>query len=280
MTNSYRRFKVFLLTLCWLLVGFTSAQVEQGTALVHEISKVANRITVTILYDNTSAVDEVQEDWGFACLVEGMEQTVLFDTGTKSEVLLHNAEVLGKDLGQVDVLVLSHDHGDHTGGIVEVLEHNPEIEVYFPVSFPATYDSIINSHDAKPVRVSEAIEIFEGATLTGEMGGRIKEQSLILETTPGLVIITGCSHQGIVKILERAKNIYQENITLVFGGFHLLNNTADQVSEIITRFKDLGVEKVGATHCTGERAIELFRKAYGDNFVPMGTGRVVQIPKQ
>jgi len=277
-TNSYRRIKALLLMLWYLPVGFTAAQVEQETVLVNKIPGEADRITVTILYDNTSAVDEVQEDWGFACLVEGMEQTILFDTGTKNEILAHNAEVLGKDLGQVDVLVLSHDHGDHTGGIAEVLEHNPGIEVYFPVSFPATYDSIINSHGSKPVRVSETIKIFEGAALTGEMGNRIKEQSLILKTTQGLVIITGCSHQGIVKILEQTKNIYQGNITLVLGGFHLLNHTDDQVSEIISRFRDLAVEKVGATHCTGERAIEMFRNIYGENFVPVGTGGVVQAP--
>lgn len=239
-----------------------------------------NRITVTILYDNTAAVDEVQAAWGFACLVEGMEKTILFDTGTKSEVLLHNADVLGIDLDQVQVIVLSHDNRDHTGGLAAVLKRNSGIDVYFPVSFPATYNAVINSHDARPVRVSETVEIFAGATLTGEMGNQIKEQSLILETNRGLVIITGCSHPGIVNILERARAIHQKDIYLVFSGFHLLNHTRAQVREIITRFKDLGVEQIGATHCTGKRAIEMFHKAYGDNFMPMGTGRVVQISMQ
>jgi glyoxylase-like metal-dependent hydrolase (beta-lactamase superfamily II) len=105
MTILHRIFPALLLALCWLPPGFNSAR---------EI----DRITVTILYDNTTAVEGVQADWGFACLVEGLEQTILFDTGTKSEVLLHNAQVLGKDLAQVDVLVLSHDHRDHTGALV------------------------------------------------------------------------------------------------------------------------------------------------------------------
>lgn len=234
-------------------------------------------ITITVLYDNTPAVDEVQADWGFACLVEGLEQTILFDTGTKSEVLLHNAQVMGFDLGNVDVLVLSHDHHDHTGAMTTILEHNPGLHVYIPGSFPALYDTTIQEHKAAMVRVNDAIEIFEGAALTGELGDRIKEQSLILDTASGAVIITGCSHPGIVEILEHTAQLNEQNIHLVIGGFHLLRHTDDQVGEIIARFKELGVEKVGATHCTGERAIELFQRAYGEGFIPMGTGRVVKI---
>ena len=237
-----------------------------------------NQLSLTILYDNTAAVQEVQADWGFACLVEGLEQTILFDTGRDSLVLLHNAQALGKDLTQVDVLVLSHDHRDHTGSLITVLERNPGIEVYFPRSFPAEYDTTIQSHHADAIRVDDAIEIFPGAALTGEMGDQIREQALILKTTPGLVIIAGCSHPGIVEILERTAGLHEQNIHLVLGGFHLLRHKDKQVRKIIERFKELGVEKVGAAHCTGERAIELFRKAYGDNFVPMGAGRVIQIP--
>jgi 7,8-dihydropterin-6-yl-methyl-4-(beta-D-ribofuranosyl)aminobenzene 5'-phosphate synthase len=265
MTILHRIFPTILLALCWLPAGFNSAR---------EI----DRITATILYDNTTAAKGVQADWGFACLVEGLEKTILFDTGTKNEVLLHNAQVLGKDLAQMDVLVLSHDHRDHTGSLADVLGLNPGIEVYLPVSFPATYDSIIHSHDAKPVRVAQSVEIFEGAALTGEMGDRIKEQSLILETKRGLVIITGCSHQGIVEILERTSKLHKQDIYLVFGGFHLLRHTDDQVSEIIEQFKILGVNMCGATHCTGDGAMTLFREAYGENFMPIGVGRVVRIP--
>jgi 7,8-dihydropterin-6-yl-methyl-4-(beta-D-ribofuranosyl)aminobenzene 5'-phosphate synthase len=265
MTNLHRLFPALLLALCWLPAGLNSAQ-------------ETDRITITILYDNTTAVDDVQSDWGFACLVEGLEQTILFDTGTKSEVLLHNANVLGIDLNQVQVIVLSHDHRDHTGALAAVLERNPGIDVYLPVSFPATYGSIIKSYGAAPAHVSKAVELFEGAALTGEMGDRIKEQSLILETTRGLVIITGCSHQGIVEILERAAKLHQQDIYLVFGGFHLLRHTDAQVNGIIAQFKALGVNKCGATHCTGDDAITQFREAFGEKFMPMGVGRVVRIP--
>lgn len=240
----------------------------------------ANPITLTILYDNTAAVDEFQTEWGFACLVEGLEQTILFDTGMKSEVLLHNALVLGKDPDQIDVLVLSHDHHDHTGGMTAILERNPGMEVYLPHSFPAEYDATIHNHDAEAVRVSDTIEIAAGVGLSGELGSQIREQSLILKTAEGLVIITGCSHPGIVEILEHTTELYEQDIYLVTGGFHLLRHTDEQVMKIIARFKELGIKKVGATHCTGERAIELFRQAYGDNFIPMGVGQVLPISGQ
>jgi 7,8-dihydropterin-6-yl-methyl-4-(beta-D-ribofuranosyl)aminobenzene 5'-phosphate synthase len=235
-------------------------------------------IIMTILYDNTAAIGEVQADWGFACLVEGLEQTILFDTGTKSELLLHNAKVLGKDLANVDIVVLSHDHRDHTGGLTAVLQRCPGATVYFPQSFPVTYDDLIQDYNSQPVRVKQPIKIIEGVALTGELGDRIKEQAMILETSRGSIVVTGCSHPGILNILERVREYHPADIALVFGGFHLMNHSKDQVNKIIARFREWDVMKVGATHCTGEQAIELFRQAYGENFVSMGVGQVLTIP--
>lgn len=236
-----------------------------------------DQIVMTILYDNYAATEGVEQDWGFSCLIEGMEKTILFDTGTKSEMLSRNADRLKIDLNRADVIVISHDHGDHTGGLTEVLGNNPDVSVYLPVSFPKDFSDGIQAKHAKPVRVNEPVAICRAAYLTGEMGDQIKEQSLILDTEKGLVIITGCSHQGIVNILERAKENHHKDIYLVFGGFHLLRHSDAQVSEIIQKFKSLGVKKCGATHCTGDKAIALFKEAYGEDFVPMGVGKVVRI---
>lgn len=92
-------------------------------------------ITVTILYDNTAFAPELQADWGFSCLIEGTGQTILFDAGTKPEVFFHNAEALGVDLSQVDLVVISHEHGDHTGALARVLAADRGLTVYHPVSF-------------------------------------------------------------------------------------------------------------------------------------------------
>jgi 7,8-dihydropterin-6-yl-methyl-4-(beta-D-ribofuranosyl)aminobenzene 5'-phosphate synthase len=110
--------------------------------------------------------------------------------------------------------------------------------------------------------------------LTGEMGNRIAEQSLFLKSDSGLIVITGCSHPGIVEILRRVKTLNNSNIYLVVGGFHLMNHSPSQVTKIIEEIRKLGVKKIAPTHCTGEKAIELFREAYGDHCIKSGTGKV------
>jgi 7,8-dihydropterin-6-yl-methyl-4-(beta-D-ribofuranosyl)aminobenzene 5'-phosphate synthase len=112
------------------------------------------------------------------------------------------------------------------------------------------------------------------------MGVQIKEQSLIINTQKGLVIVTGCSHQGIVNILKRAKEIMDKPIYLVFGGFHLGGTSDKTLQKIIQSFKELGVEKCGATHCTGDKAIGMFKEAFGEDYMPIGTGKVFEIPDE
>jgi 7,8-dihydropterin-6-yl-methyl-4-(beta-D-ribofuranosyl)aminobenzene 5'-phosphate synthase len=231
----------------------------------------------TILYDNYLHAEGTKPDWGFSCLIEGTEKTILFDTGTQPEILLHNVDHLGIDLKKVEQIVLSHDHYDHIGGLSRVLDRNHDVWVYMPVSF--AYDIVRSAErkKAKVVSVDEPIEICPNVYSTGEMGGQIKEQSLIINTKKGLIVVTGCSHQGIVNILKRAKKYFDRPIHLVFGGFHLGGTPDTSMEAIIKEFKAMGVEKCGATHCTGDRPIELFKKAFGHNYVPMGTGRVLKI---
>ncbi len=233
------------------------------------------KITVTILYDNNAFTPGTQADWGYSCLIEGTEKTILFDAGTKPEVFFHNVEALDVDLTKVDLVVISHEHGDHTGALAQVLEQNHGLTVYHPVSFSDQFVSSVKQAGATSIPVTEPVEIIKDVYLTGEMGGDIKEQSLILRTGDGLVVITGCSHPGIVEILERAKQILDEEIFMVFGGFHLLRHSDDEMVEIIEQFKGLGVEKCGAMHCTGDQQIAAFQDAYGENFVAMGTGKVL-----
>ena len=106
---------------------------------------------------------------------------------------------------------------------------------------------------------------------------QIKEQSLLVDSPQGMVVVTGCSHPGIVSILERAKTVLDRPIHLVFGGFHLMQHTDRAMERIIARFRELGVAKCGATHCTGEHQIDLFREAFGEDYVSMGVGRVLTI---
>ena len=235
-----------------------------------------DRVTMTVLYDNTSAIEGVRSEWGFSCLIEGTEKTILFDTGGDGEVLMYNVRKLDVDLSKVDLIVISHNHWDHTGGLSEVLKSCPGLPVYAPSSFPYDFVQDVEKAGGRIVPVEKSKRICEAVYTTGEMGDRIIEQSLVVDHPKGSIIVTGCSHQGIVSILEKAKSMMDKEIYLVFGGFHLLQHRDDQVESIIERFRELGVQKCGATHCTGDRQIEMFREAFGREYVPIGTGRILQ----
>jgi 7,8-dihydropterin-6-yl-methyl-4-(beta-D-ribofuranosyl)aminobenzene 5'-phosphate synthase len=217
----------------------------------------------------------MQTDWGYSCLIEGTEKKILFDAGTKPDVFFSNVETLGVDLSDVEIVVISHEHGDHTGALPRVLEDTTKVSVYHPVSFSDEFVQSVKQGNATPIPVDQPVEICKDVYLTGEMGDDIKEQSLIMKTGAGLVVITGCSHPGIVQILERTKKLHDEDIYMAFGGFHLMRHSDEAVSEIIRRFKQLGVKRCGAMHCTGDEQIESFKEAYSESFIPMGVGKVL-----
>ena len=242
-----------------------------------ESGNPAEQITITILYDNTVCKEGTKSHWGFSCLIEGTEKTILFDTGWEGQILIENIDSLRVDLDSLELIVISHNHPDHTGGLDSVLGRKSDVPVYFGASYPASFGQNISNKGATPVRVDEPIKICENVFSSGELHGAVNEQSLILDTEKGLVVIVGCSHPGIINILKKVKELHNKNIYMVLGGFHLLNTADSGVNQIIEEFKELGVEKCGATHCTGERQIALFKEAYGDNFVPMGVGRVIRL---
>ncbi|MFC2124823.1 MBL fold metallo-hydrolase [Bacteroidota bacterium] len=241
-------------------------------------SQTEDQITFTVIYDNTSISPEYRGDWGFACLIEGKDKTILFDTGTKPEVFKHNLEKLNIDLDKVDVIVISHNHGDHTGGLPVILEKRKDLSVYVPASVENDFLSKFPEFKGFSIGVNNSIELCKGATLTGEMGDQIKEHSLIIDTSKGLVVVCGCSHQGVENVIKKTKKLSKKQIYLVFGGFHMLEHSKKQVNQIIEEFKEAEVQYCGATHCTGDDVIKMFADAYGDHFVEMGSGRKIVIP--
>jgi 7,8-dihydropterin-6-yl-methyl-4-(beta-D-ribofuranosyl)aminobenzene 5'-phosphate synthase len=248
------------------------------TPVISDKPDAEAELSISILYDNYTVTENTKPDWGFSCLIETADTTLLFDTGKNSEILLHNSKILGINLDAVDQIVISHNHSDHTGGLDAILQQNPDISVYFPTSFPARFNESIVRRNALPVRVDKPIKLAEHVFLTGEMGDQIKEQSLILNTKNGLIILTGCSHQGIVNILQLAKKMFNKDIILVVGGFHLQSYKISKVEEIIEEFKEIGVKQCGASHCTGDTPLALFENAYDKNFIAIGVGRVMRFP--
>ncbi|UCG27799.1 MAG: MBL fold metallo-hydrolase [Bacteroidales bacterium] len=240
-------------------------------------SFVINAQKITILYDNYIHDDDCRADWGFSCIVDHKAKSLLFDTGTKKDVFVYNLTKLKENLGRVDMIVISHNHGDHAGNLYTVLETKNDLTVYMPFSTPDTEIKMIKETGASVVQDKRPRDLGNDWFLSGELGGMIKEQALIMDTPKGLVIITGCAHPGISEIVAHVKEIYKKDIYLVLGGFHLLDLPENEIGNIIQDLKDMGVRNVAPTHCTGDKAIEMFEEAYGENFIRIGVGKELEI---
>ena len=235
-------------------------------------------LNLTVVYDNLSLKPELKGDWGFACLVGGLERTILFDTGADGGILLSNLTGLGHSPRDIDTVLLSHEHKDHIGGLPRLLEQNPEIEVWAPDHFSEAFFERLSAAGTRCVRVSRGRPLCGNAHTTGVINGWIKEQSLVLETPPGLALVTGCAHPRLVNILERVRKAWDAPVYLILGGFHLGGFEKRELREITDFVRKSGVAKVGPAHCTGEEAKQSFRQAYPDGFLEMGVGREITIP--
>jgi 7,8-dihydropterin-6-yl-methyl-4-(beta-D-ribofuranosyl)aminobenzene 5'-phosphate synthase len=234
-------------------------------------------MSVTIVYDNNGFDPQLKTEWGFACWVEYGEHTILFDTGGDGPALLGNMDALGLDPQQIDVIVLSHEHGDHTGGLAALLAVNPDVIVMLPGSFSSSLKGVVQGAGAHLVEVDGAVEIVPGVLSTGEMGRSIIEQALVARSPQGLVMVTGCAHPGIVDMVEQALEVGEDHVLLVFGGFHLGNKRRGAIESIVAEFRRLGVEQVGPTHCSGDQAREIFSEVYGDGYHRTGVGWTISI---
>ena len=207
---------------------------------------------ITIIYDNEAFRKDLRADWGFSCLVDVYEKKILFDTGTKGSILLENMKILDIDPSVIEEVFISHSHGDHTGGLSDFLKVNP-VPVYVPASYGKSFP--------QAVAVREPIQIHENIFSTGELNNT--EQSLIVKTERGVVVIAGCSHPGVKPILEAAAQF--GNVTALIGGLHGF-----------TDFDLLkGLELVCATHCT--RYKSEIQSLYPDIFVEGGAGRILEL---
>jgi len=236
-----------------------------------------DQIHLTIVYDNNAYKESLQTDWGFSCFIQGLEKSILFDTGGNGNVLFENMEKLGISPRDIDLVFLSHYHKDHTGGLSVLLRANSKIEVWLPKFFPADFKEQILTAGASIVEVAGHQKICDGAFTTGVIEGWIKEQSLVLDTTSGLVVVTGCAHPRLINILFKVKDLFGDNFYAVLGGFHLAGFQKNEIEEVIEKLKMLGVKKIGPCHCTGENARKMFSDAYKKDFIEVGVGKEVVV---
>ncbi len=237
----------------------------------------ANTVKTTIVFDNYAYLEGFQTLWGFSCFIETEETTFLFDTGSNGRVLLQNMQKLGIDLKKAEALVLSHPHWDHIGGVDSVLEVHPDMHLFVPDSLSK---HLIRDLDMQTLGVTVVGEspqqLLPSVYSTGVMGD-VGEQSIVIDTEKGLVVITGCAHPGIEHIAARSMEMLQKPIYLLMGGFHLLHEDAARISEVIGTLDELGVQYLCPTHCSGDLAISMFKSYFGDRCLQGGTGRVIAI---
>jgi 7,8-dihydropterin-6-yl-methyl-4-(beta-D-ribofuranosyl)aminobenzene 5'-phosphate synthase len=212
--------------------------------------------SLTVIYDNNASQAFIGS-WGFAALIETRRETLLFDTGWDGPLLLRHLRRLNVDPASIRKLVISHQHWDHIGGLPEILQVNPGIEVYVPASFSENLKKEIEKR-ATLIEIKKPVQISQGIRSTGELGDKVKEQALILDTGNGCYVLTGCAHPGIAAILDTASHCGK--VKGILGGLH--------DNEEFERLR--GMELIAAGHCTAHK--KKIKELFPVEFVEMEVG--------
>jgi len=271
---------LIFLALCFLTIQSEAQDykfLNEPATGITAINGIEKPVTVKVIYDNYVKVNGLQSDWGYSVVIEGLDKSILFDTGTKPEIFEANFKKMGINAENIDYLVLSHEHGDHTEGIPAFIKMKTGIPVIIPHSFSDPFKKKMKDYGLEPLLVNGPAKICDNLFTSGEFNYQIAEQAIVLNTKKGLVVMTGCSHPGIVEMLKVIKTNFNKNIYMVFGGFHLLQKSDKEMDSIIAEMKSLGVVKCGATHCTGEKQIRMFKDAFGEDYFELGVGNTITI---
>ncbi|MBS0237968.1 MAG: MBL fold metallo-hydrolase [Proteobacteria bacterium] len=265
-----------------------------------------------ILYDAFGRKPDLTKDWGYAALIEVGGRRILFDTGKDGAVFEHNVDALKVDLRAIDFAVISHRHIDHVSGISHLVSVNPNVKIYGPKesfgifgsSLPSTFyrksGSVPDTQryyggyppsvltfgslwpDANIIAVDRTMEVSPGIHLIALGSEReerhgLLELSLAIQTAHGLILIVGCAHPGIARILDAATKI-DKRIRLLAGGLHFAAASDTDIAELISVLKDeYRVQGVAPGHCTGEPAFAALSRAFGDSNLYAGLGEVITV---
>jgi 7,8-dihydropterin-6-yl-methyl-4-(beta-D-ribofuranosyl)aminobenzene 5'-phosphate synthase len=295
----------------WIIsLAAALAPLSAGRAVATTASSDAPKAQVTILYDAFGKPSAMQKDWGFSALIEYGDQRILFDTGDNPDILANNAKAKGVDLSKLDYVVISHRHGDHIGGMEYLLSVNPKVKIYAPKenfgvfgsSLPSSFYRKDESLPAEQRYYGGAppelmkfgsawpranIELIENTTeiapgihliaLVSDKPGtlELRELSVAIDTPEGLVLIAGCAHPGIDRIVEAAAAI-DKHIHLIAGGLHMVVAKDPDIEKIVTRLHDdAKVDFIAPGHCTGEPTFSALKKAFGDHYLYAGLGATI-----
>jgi 7,8-dihydropterin-6-yl-methyl-4-(beta-D-ribofuranosyl)aminobenzene 5'-phosphate synthase len=296
------RVAYFVTALVLLFAGCAGATSPRQAA-----STDSTKAQITVLYDAFGKPSAMQKDWGYSAFIEFGGKRILFDTGNNSDILAQNAKARGIDLSKLDFVVMSHRHGDHMGGLAYLLSVNPKVKIYAPKEGFGVYGADLPSsfyrkdeslspeqryYDGKPPEVmrfgaawpdanfqlvdktTEIVSDIHLIALVSDKPGtlELRELSLAIQTPDGLVIVVGCSHPGIDKIVETATAI-NPRVHFIAGGFHLVVSKDPDIEKIVTSLREkYNVAYVAPGHCTGEPSFTALKKAFGDRYLYAGLG--------
>jgi 7,8-dihydropterin-6-yl-methyl-4-(beta-D-ribofuranosyl)aminobenzene 5'-phosphate synthase len=267
----------------------------------------APKSEIKVLYDAFGKKNGFKKDWGYAAIVEIGGKKILFDTGNNADIFEHNVKEAKVDLATIDFVVMSHRHSDHMAGLSKVIAANPKVKIFGPKEGFGIYGASLPSafyrkdpslppesryYDGTPPvtmefgtawdkanfqTIDQTTEIAPGVwaiALVSDVAGtrELKELSLAIDTPNGLVVLVGCSHPGILNIVQAAAKI-KPQIHLIAGGFHLVTAADETIAQIATALRDQWqVAYIAPGHCTGEPTFNALRKAFGDRYVYAGLG--------
>ena len=234
---------------------------------------------LTLIAEGSTKWQRFIRRWGVSFLIG---ENVLFDTLGDSGVLLSNIRKFNINTAKIKHIVLSHDDWDHIAGVWYLIPNRKDITVYVCPGFKQEIKDRIASYGAKLVEAGKTTQIigdiYSAGELCGESEGKKKyEQSVVIKTTDGLAVICGCAHPGVANIVRHVKESFQESVRSLIGGFHLKDNADETNFNIIEDLQGLGIRRIVPMHCTGKRAAEAMRVAFGDGFTRVKEGDSVEL---
>ncbi len=206
-------------------------------------------------------------DWGFSALLEIDKRLLLFDTGSNGQILLRNLKSLNVKINKIFKVVISHNHWDHTGGLVDIARLNPHLEIIAPELDEPLVNKLLQ-YDVTVNFVKRSIKIEDNLITTPVFKGKIPELGLVIKTAMGNILLTGCAHPGIKNMLKKVP----APRLAVIGGFHLFLKKLDEIIKIAKDIEILDVRYLCPSHCTGEYPIEFFKRYFKDHYLYGGLG--------
>lgn len=267
---------------------------------------------ITILYDAFGKPSALKPDWGFSALVEYGGKRILFDTGNDAAIFERNVKALKIDLKRLDFVIISHRHGDHTSGLHYLLSINPGVKIYTPndeyfggptpSNFyrrgveslppqmryfggvpPAAVPHGTAWRHANLVLIDSLTEVAPGIYLVPTISQNagtmeLRELSLSIRTPKGQILVDGCSHAGVERILEAATAV-DRHVHMIFGGLHLVTTPDSEIERITTALREKWkVDRIAPGHCTGEAAFAVLQRTFGSHYLYAGLGTIITLP--